>query len=202
MRNIDWSKVQEAGEYAKVTPGGYIVRIVKVEDNEQGEYITVYYDFVEGELKGYYAQLYKAKDFWGGRFVRSYKEKALPFFKAFKTAVERSNPGYTFDNNPQSLVKKYVGVVIGEEEYLGNAGEKKVRTYVDRTVSGQRIREGDFKIPELKRLKPQDDPFTELADTVESIFDNGDPFANLNANNRQNNSDGYIEDDNGVVLPF
>lgn len=210
MRNINWDNIQEANDFPKVKPGGYIVRIAKVEDDEQKEYLKIFYDFVEGELKGYYADLYKSKGFWGGNFIRSYKEKALPFFKSFKTAVEESNPGYTFKNDPQSLVKKFVGIVLGEEEYLSNSGEKKTRTYVDRTLSGQRIRSGDFKVPEFKPLNEDDDrAFRDLSAKVADVFadDDEDPFANIERAEPPKNqgdlfADRYNQDDDDDGLPF
>ena len=83
---------------------------------------------------------------------KSYKPTALRFFKGFKTAVEMSNRNFVFNNDPQSLVGKYVGVVLGEEEYRAKDGTIKTRLYVAETRSGKAIRDNDFKIPELKRL--------------------------------------------------
>lgn len=186
MRNINWSNVPDATDFPRVTPGGYIVRIVKVEDEEDREFLRIYYDFIEGDLKGYYGDLYKSKGFWGGTFIRSYKEKALPFFKGFKTAVEESNPGFTFQNDPQSLVAKYVGVVLGEEEYTANDGKIKTRIYVDKTMSGQRIRTNDFKVPALKKLDngSGQGPFNALSEKVADVFpdDRNDPFAKVPEN--------------------
>ena len=154
MRNINWDNVQEAGDFPKVTPGGYLARIMAVQDEEEREYLRISWDFAEGELKGYYKDLAASKGFWGGTFVRSYKEKALPYFKGFKTAVEESNPGYVFQNDPQSLVGKWIGVVIGEEEYWSDRDRKvKVRTYVDQVRSGQAIRAGEFAVPPLKKYE-------------------------------------------------
>lgn len=175
MKNIDWNNVQEMGDFPKPTPGGYIVRIVAVEDEEKKEYLRISYDFAEGDLKGYYKDLMQAMNFWGGTFIRSYKEKALGFFKGFKTAVEESNPGFVFQNEPQSLVGKFVGVVLGEEEYRANSGEIKKRLYVDQTRSGQAIRAGDFAVPPLKKYVPQN---SESAGAYDG-FAGRDPFAGL-----------------------
>lgn len=72
-------------------------------------------------------------------FVKSYKQKALRFFKGFKTAVEESNRNYTFKNDPQSLVGKFMGVVLGEEEYRANDGSVKTRLYVHEVRSGKTL---------------------------------------------------------------
>ena len=152
MRNVNWDGVSEAQEFKRPGPGGYIIKIVSVEDVEDREYLKIEYDIADGEFKNYYKDLYKSRGFWGGSFIRSYKEKALPFFKAFKTAVEASNPHFEFKNDPQSLVGKFCGVVLAEEEYEANDGSVKKRLYVAQTRSGQVIRAGDFEVPELKKL--------------------------------------------------
>jgi hypothetical protein len=87
-------------------------------------------------------------------FVCSYKEKALRFFKGFKTAVEESNPKYVFKNDPQSLVGKFIGVVLGEEEYIDKKGAIRTWCYVAEKRSGRAIREGDYSIPPLVKLDP------------------------------------------------
>lgn len=152
-KNINWDNVQEAQEFPKVVPGGYVCRITSVEDVEDREYLKIEFDIAEGELTGHYTELYKAKGFWGGSFIRSYKETARPFFKAFKTAVEESNPGYKFNNDESTLIGKYIGLTIGTEEYEAKDGSAKTRQYVDKARSVAAIRSGDFDIPEDKLLK-------------------------------------------------
>ena len=51
-----------------------------------------------------------------------------------------------------------MGVVLGEEEYLTKKNEVKTRLYVAEKRSGKAIREGDYKIPELKKLAPGSAP--------------------------------------------
>lgn len=153
MQKTNWDGVQEAQEFEKPAPGAYIARIVSVEENNEKEYWLVSWDFAEGQFKGYYADLEASMGFWGGRFVRSFKQKALPFFKAFKTCLEASNRGFALDEtNPNCIVGKLIGVVLGEEEYVGNGGAVKVRTYVDKTHTVKAIQAGDFKVPPLKKL--------------------------------------------------
>lgn len=150
MKNVNWENVQD--EIARPVPGGYAAKITKVDDVEEKEYLMIEWEFAEGDLKGSNQETFDAFGFWPMRIVKSYKEKALRFFKAFKTAVEESNRNYTFKNDPQSLVGKFIGVVIGEEEYLSSAGEVKTRLYVSEVRSGKAIRENDFTVPELKKL--------------------------------------------------
>ena len=152
MRAIDLSRVEEAKEFERVVPGGYVCGITKVTDVPDQEYLMIEYDIAEGPKKNYYRQLNEAKGFWGGKFVKSYKEKALPFFKGFITAVENSNPGYCWDNNELNLKRKLIGLVLGEEEYRKHDGSVGKRLYVDQIHSVDKIRSLDYRIPELKRL--------------------------------------------------
>ena len=46
-----------------------------------------------------------------------------------------------------------IGLVLGEEEYINNNGEVKKRLYVKDVKTVEQIRNGDFKIPELKTIK-------------------------------------------------
>lgn len=152
MKNVDWNNVQD--EIRSPVPGGYAAKIVRVEDNEEKEYLRIEWEFADGEYKGVNQEVYDAFGFWPLAFICSYKQKALRFFKGFKTAVECSNRNFVFNNDPQSLVGKFVGVVLGEEEYLTKKNEVKTRLYVAEKRSGKAIRDGDFKIPELKKLAP------------------------------------------------
>lgn len=153
MKNVNWENVQD--DIRKAEAGGYIAKITRVEDREDKEYLLIEWEFAEGELKGANQETADAFGFWPMAFVASYKEKALRFFKGFKTAVEQSNRNYVFRNDPQSLVGKYIGVVLAEEEYLNKNNEIKTRLYVAEKRSGKAIRDGDYKVPALKKLPAQ-----------------------------------------------
>ena len=113
---------------------------------------------ISNRLEDYYKDMQERlnADWWGGHYIRSYKEKALPMFKRFCECVSKSNGGYVFDSktntDEQSLVGKYVGILFGEEEYETNSGEVKTRLYVVREYSIEQIKAGKFKIPEIKKL--------------------------------------------------
>lgn len=164
MRQVNLENVQEAGEFERLGAGGYVCKITKVTDvpvNEntgKGDYLQIEYDITEGEHKDYYKHMQESLDFWGGRYIRSYKEKALPMFKRMCSAISKSNPGFVFDggkqnSDEQTLVGKYVGLVLAEEEYIGNDGSKKTRLYVNSEKDIKDIRSGNFKVPEIKKLK-------------------------------------------------
>lgn len=157
MRNVDWNAVKEIGDMP--VPGGYIAYIANVVDVEDKEYLEVWWDFADGQYKGSNRDCYQNNKFWPMKSLRSYKQKALPFFKAFKTCLEVSNPGYTFDTkNLDGMKQKFIGVVLGEEEYLSNDGVIKKRLIVDSFRSVKSIKDGDFKIPDLKRYEKKVEP--------------------------------------------
>lgn len=155
MRKVSWDTVQEAEGFDSPVPGAYIAVIRNVEDREDKEYLRVEWDFAEGRYEGANRGTFDRAGFWPTVLIRSYKEKALGFFKAFKTALEASNPGYTFrEERLDDMIGKRFGVVLGEEEYMGNDGKRKNRLYVAQTRSISAIQKGDFEIPAPKLLPP------------------------------------------------
>ena len=160
MKKVDLTNVQEAGEYKRPGAGAYICGIVKAEDVADKEYLKITYDIIEGEFKGYYKEMRENNPewTWAGAYVKSYKSAALPMFKRFCTAVSRSNGNFVFDGNTvnadeSTLKGKKIGLLLGEEEYYGNDGEKKTRLYVVREFSIDKI--GEQKVPELKKIKEE-----------------------------------------------
>ena len=49
---------------------------------------------------------------------------------------------------------KFIGIILGEEEYRANDGTTKTRLSVVNTRSVQDIKDLNYRIPELKKLKP------------------------------------------------
>ena len=139
--------------------GGYVCKILSAEDVAEKSYLFMTFDIVEGEYKGYFEDLYDRADFWAGKCYRSYKEKALPMFKRMCSAVIKSNKNFIFDGNEhadeQTLIGKKVGILLGEEEYIGNDGTTKVRLYVVREMPVDEIKAGKFKVPVLKKLSEE-----------------------------------------------
>lgn len=177
MKNIDWNEVEEVKEYERLSAGGYICGITAVQDVEEKEYLKIEYDVVDGKFKDYFKNLYEAKGFWGGSFIKSYKQKALPFFKAFISAVEKSNSSYSFKNDEKTLRGKFVGLVLGEEEYAANDGQIKTRLYVADVHSTDKIKSGEFRIPTIKTLAPTQNTTSLFTESVE-IDDDDLPWEN------------------------
>lgn len=154
MKRIDWDNVQEAQDFQRIAPGGYVARICRVEDNEDKEYLRIEWDFATGPHQGSNDDTWKRAGFWPTPLIRSYKDSALPFFKSFKTALEESNPGYQFrEDDLHALRGKLVGVILREEEYMSKDGTIKTRLSCDSARSVRAIQEGDYDIPALKKLK-------------------------------------------------
>lgn len=184
MKKIEnFEQVKASGEFDSLKPGGYIGVLYKVEDESDKEYLKVFFDIAEGEFTGYYKNLYSQFDFWGGVFIRSYKEKALSMFKGFIKAVEESNVGYVWNWDESTLKGKKVGLILQEEEYVptggAHAGELRTRLIVQKVVNVETIKSGKYKVPELKKLDKYTAPTVQTQPTAPqpvNISDDSLPF--------------------------
>lgn len=147
------------GEFRRPTAGGYCIEILNVEDvplNEQtgkGDYLRIDYDICHGELAGYYAKQYERfGGEWFANFIRSYKDTAAGMFKHFINCVEESNAGFKWAWDENSLIHKFVGVVLGEEEYRKKDGTIGTKLVVKDIKTINQILKGEFKIPATKKL--------------------------------------------------
>jgi hypothetical protein len=177
MKKLDLGSVAEPTKFAKVVAGGYVCGILAVEDFPEKEYLKITYDIIEGELKGHYSNLKKEKGWALPAFIASYKDTALSFFKGTITSFEKSNKGFTWKDNEQDLVKKKVGLVLYEEEYVKQNGTVGVRMKVDKAHSVEAIKSGDFEVPERKCLAQTasnvSDPFAKPSTAVADDFFGG-----------------------------
>ena len=150
MLGINLSGVDSAGGFRRPEAGGYVIRITRAINNPKNTRIEMEFDITEGEFAGYYADLKSRAGFWGGTFSKSYSPKALPFLKSFIELVQECNPDTT------GMV---IGMVVGEQEYMGNDGKVKTRLdwYNADYCTPEAVRTGDYKVPEFKALdtKPQ-----------------------------------------------
>ena len=161
----NYDKINEAGEFEPLPAMVVGVKITKVVDNPEKEYLEVYCDIVKGEYANYFKTLTDAGLKDTSKHIRSYKTNALPFFKAFITAVEKTNPGYKWDWDEQKLVGKNVIAVFGQEEYLAEDGTVKVSTKVQEFRSLEAYQQGRIKVPELKKLPQEETNKVEKANT-------------------------------------
>jgi hypothetical protein len=184
MKKLNWGNVEAASEgYAAPPAGGYVLAICSVEDHTDKEYLKIYCDIAgvadkaNEQFVGYYGQ---RKERSGGKiplfsFIRSYRDSALRFFKAFLVALEKSgNSGFVadyYDGNEQQFCGMVVGAVLGEEEYTYN-GKLRMRLNVEHFCSVERIQKGDFKIPELKKEKSAAMPVAAPTSSMDSFGTN------------------------------
>jgi hypothetical protein len=178
MKRINnWENIQESTSFKRLTPSGYICKILNVEDHSEKEYLKIYFDIFKGDDKGYFKKQYdgdtRKEKKWpnAGTFIRSYKDSAASMFKGFINAIERSNKGYQWDFDEKTLVNKVIGLIIADEQYQNQKGQVRVRNYVAAVRSVETIEKGEYEIPALKELTttkttttPTNDPIPDFGD--------------------------------------
>lgn len=157
------AEASTGGDFEKLPPGGYVCTIKKVTNNDKKSYLQIVYDIREGQYMDFYSDEWGKANAWAHTAYHSYSDKAYGVFKGFLKAVDESNntdfaeqPADGFDE--QRLIGKAIGYIIGEEEYESNKGDIRTSLKVRRAVSIQTIREGRYKMPELKKLTPKTAP--------------------------------------------
>ena len=161
MRKIsDWENVEEAGssEFKQLPAGGYVAYITKVEDVPDRKYLKFEYDILGGEYADYASKFVERHGFNPLTFIRPYSDKAVGFFKGFISLIEKENHGFVWDWNEQNLLKRHIGVVLGEAEYRKRDGSIGTRLEVTKIVPCNDILMQKFTVPEKKRLPVEDAP--------------------------------------------
>ena len=149
----NYDKISEAGDIERLPAGIYGVRITNVIDHPEDEYLEITCDIVKGEYKDYFKLLVDNGMKDTSKTIRSYKTNALPFFKAFITAIEKSNQNFQWDWDEKKLIGKNVIAVFGEEEYEAKDGSIKVSTKLVDFRSLEAFKEGKITVPPLKKLE-------------------------------------------------
>lgn len=167
MLGINLSGVDSAGGFRRPEAGGYVIRITRAINNPKNTRIEMEFDITEGEFAGYYADLKSRAGFWGGTFSKSYSPKALPFLKSFIELVQECNPDTTGlvigdfeDIDETKLVGMVIGMVVGEQEYMGNDGKIKTRLdwYNADYCTPDDIRAHNYTVPEFKPMEEKTAP--------------------------------------------
>ena len=182
MRIMNWTAVEESGPIERPPVGGYVVRVVGVEEVEPKEYVSLVYDIAEGPYANFYDDPFGRANPWAHRFVRSYKESARGMFKAFLCRLEESNRGFSIEQwqrrcDARDFVGLELGVVLQYEDYTNDRGEDKERLQVVSVVSAQDVRSGNYKVPgrkDSRRKAPEAAGFGEPVPT--SVYDEYLPF--------------------------
>lgn len=184
--NVEVNQMLEAG--------GYVLKIVKSEYEPTKEYVRLFVDIAEGPFKDYFSKhLYNGK--WSLDAIKYLSLKntdtAIKSLKADVTAIEKSN-NFTWDWNEKSLENKLVGGVFGKIQYQANDGTLKFKIKLDRLRSVDKIRSGDYTIPEPKLLDLSEVGSSDYLDTMRAV-------ASFTPNLKPVNNDFDISDDD---LPF
>lgn len=173
----DYEKTQAYGDYQQLPKGGYVLKILGVELNENsiGQYVKISCDVAEGDYKGFFANDYKTQQSedrkWHCNYLLNVPNDdgsqqdgwTKRRFKTFTEALEESNPGYHFDWDEQKFKGKLVGGLFNEREYEKNDGSVGKCINLAQICSVEKVRSGKFKLPEDKALsnskqqKPQTD---------------------------------------------
>lgn len=179
FKGYDEITVFEGG--AQIEPGGYELKIIgaKVEQFPNCEILKVAFDIINHETyAGFYKQKFESAKAqnpdakWGGVFdVFIPKDdgseldgKTKAAFKRFITTVERSSEGYVWNWDERTLKGKQFGGVFGREEFKTKDGQLKFATKCRFPRSIDKIRSGDFTIPEDKLLPEHDEYVDRMAD--------------------------------------
>lgn len=160
MEKIDWNSVEATtpGEFDRPQADGYVMKIVAAVNDPQKQYLRLMLDIAEGDYKdiGHHTEI-RTNQTWGYYILyRSYKEKARGMFKGFLMALEASNPSFkiaTWNNDEKSFEGLLVGVVLGDEEYETQARKIVTVQRPVRVLPVDDIRNGNFKVPALKKLE-------------------------------------------------
>ncbi len=161
-RGYDEMQVYEAQERLPV--GGYVLKILKtkIETYSWGQVLVLMIDVAEGQHAGFYQKNYNGQQQdkkWKGKYRinlpkndgSEQDEWSIRKLKSAMTAVEKSNEGYKWDWNENSLIGKLVGGLFGNKEYEYN-GKRGFYTDCRAFCSVEKIRSGEFEIPKDKLL--------------------------------------------------
>ena len=95
-------------------------------------------------------------------------------FKTFTDALEDSNPGYHFDWDESKFKGLFIGALFNEREYEKNDGSIGRTTNLAQVISVDRVRSGNYRLPDDKLLKrssggsgSSDDGFMNIPDGVD-----------------------------------
>jgi hypothetical protein len=186
----DFDTAKAFGEFEQLPPGGYVCKIIGVEEvtSQKGSpMIKIAVDIAEGPQKDWYNDIYKndTREFkkWPAsgiiyQVVENRDGSTNGYFKAFVDAVVESNNNFMVewgDKFAACFKGKLVGVIFAKEEYQRDDGE---RRWTVKPQQGYKtvkdIRKGNFKVPEDKPLTaPSGEP---LPAGFSAVTDEDIPF--------------------------
>jgi len=169
------------GEYEKLEAGGYICKIInaKEEKSKSGKRMLVLaLDILEGDKKDFFKKRFDEntspdKKWSAGAIYRQMLEgeKATGYLKGLMTSLESSNEGFKWNWEEKMLIDLKCGAIFGEEEYEKMDGSIGTSTKVKFIRTVKAIQDGNYKIPELKKLPQKGEAFEDFVNSVTSNDD-------------------------------
>lgn len=163
----DYDQVQEYGNIPQLPPGGYICRIMQVQEttaqSSGAPMIKIGLEIAEGDFKGYYANKFKADNRPDKKWPCIVNQLVYDSnggnttnqgFKTFNTCVVKSNTGFVIQwgNNYSACFKnKLIGGVFRRKQFLGKDNKLHFTTECFQFRSVDAIRQG-VPVPEDKLL--------------------------------------------------
>ena len=182
------SYAKQPTQFEILPAGGYIAKIIEVDDRTWAGHSEpahlIHMDIAEGEHMALYQKNNQGADkarwlsYWFAEPSQNSPEWLLSKVGGIQTSLMESNDNVNL-SDPHSWKGKYVGVVVGDEEYESNSGTVYTRPYVSYICSTERIRKGEnqpggYKIPKLKKLQgaaPRPLASTEMPDSFSAAED-------------------------------
>lgn len=153
---------------AQLPVGGYVAKIIEVRyepvQSGNSDMINIAFDIEEGEHKGFFRKQYEENTNedkkWKGRTTiyvptEDGSERdgwTKNAFARWTAALENSNNGYTWDWDESKWKGKLIGLIFGE---IGTVIDGREIVYVGCRFpeSVEKIRKGEFKIPNIQKKK-------------------------------------------------
>lgn len=145
LRPANWDEIQPHSE-RKPPAGYYIMRIINVvlgTTKKNDKILRFELDIAEGEYQNYYTDISAS---YNKCLLLKYgqlceKDSAMAYFKKIITDIEKSNFGYKFDFNCNSLRGKLVGAFTYYENYKTNDGQVREAMKIDKFLTVGEVRE-------------------------------------------------------------
>lgn len=181
------------GEYPRLPAGGYICKILgaKVEKSKKGnDMLVLALDICEGDYKDFFTKQYeervktatpeKPAKHPNNAILRAVLqgENWINRFKGIITAIENSNKNFDWKSckgDETKLKGLIVGAIFREEEYEKFDGSIGTSVKIYQLRNADKIRNGEYTTPEIKKLPQKGEAFEDFINSVSS--DNDDlPF--------------------------
>ena len=153
---------REDGEFIKLPAGGYVCIVTNAtvrKTKNNSDMLVLELDIAEGAMSKVFKNSYYPPKYYKVIFDKD--GNVSPYFKRLLEQFEESNANFKIaDRNldERTLIDLKIGVIFQEEEYLNSNQEIKTSVKPYRTAVAATIREGEYKIPPLKKLNPADVP--------------------------------------------